>query len=148
MKNVKKSKKVRFLELQVWQMISHTLYGPGTSSLSYLTCYNQYLMILHYPWLRVKNKPFSRMKNIWKSSLFGVPTSTSNFSDPIWGRVFEVGLLVITSTRRLCTNIKIDLLHPKPWYPKTHHKYNTFLWLIFTFIKTVRFFYKNCQIFL
>ncbi len=93
-KNVKKSEKVHFLKLQVWQMISQTLYGLGTSSLAYLTHYNQYLMILHYPWLRVKNKPFISMKNMrkWKSSLFETPTSTSDFSDPIWTRAFGVCL--------------------------------------------------------
>ncbi len=45
-KNVKKWK-AHFLELQVQQAISQTLYELGTSWLAYLTRYNQYLTILH-----------------------------------------------------------------------------------------------------
>ncbi len=59
------------------------------------THYYQYLMILHYPWLRVKSKLFSRAKNVkkWKSSYFGTPSSTSDSSGLIWARDFGVGLL-------------------------------------------------------
>ncbi len=44
-KNVQKVK-AYFLELQVQQAISRTLYELGTSGLAYLTRYNQYLTIL------------------------------------------------------------------------------------------------------
>ncbi len=94
-KNVKKSEKVHFGELQVRKAISQTLYELGTSGLAYLTHYNQYLMILHYPWLRVKSKLFSRAKNAKSKKLIFVrtPSSTSDFSDFIWARDFGVGLL-------------------------------------------------------
>ncbi len=45
-KNVKKWKSY-FLELQVQQAISKTLYELGISELAYSTRYNQYLTILH-----------------------------------------------------------------------------------------------------
>ncbi len=44
-----KSEKAHFLELQVQQAISHTLYELGTLGLAYLTHYDQYFTILHYP---------------------------------------------------------------------------------------------------
>ncbi len=93
-KNVKKSEKAHFFKLQVQQAISWTLYELGTSDLAYSTRYNQYLMILHYIWLRMKSKLFKRVKNVkkWKSSFFGTPILTSDFSDPIWARDFGVGL--------------------------------------------------------
>ncbi len=42
-----KSEKAHFLELQLQQAISLTLYEPGPSELAYLTRYNQYLTIVH-----------------------------------------------------------------------------------------------------
>ncbi len=90
-KNVKKSEKAHFLKLKVWLTISQTLYELWPLGLVYSTHYNQYLMILHYLWLRGRNKLFCGTKK-WKSSLFGTPSSTSDFSDPIWARAFWVGL--------------------------------------------------------
>ncbi len=77
--------KTHFLELQVSKVISWTLYQPRTSGLAYYTHYNQYLTILHHPWLRVKTKLFSREKIVKKliSSFFGTPSYTSNFSNHI-----------------------------------------------------------------
>ncbi len=82
---MKKGENAHFLELQVQQAISETIYVLETSGLAYSTCYNQYFMILHYLWLRVKSKLFSRVKNVkkGKSSFFEIPSSTSDFSDPI-----------------------------------------------------------------
>ncbi len=62
-----------------------TLCELGTWDLAYSTSCNQYLMIFNYSWLKVKSKLFSRAKNVkkWKSLLFGAPSSTSYFSDPI-----------------------------------------------------------------
>ncbi len=93
-KNVGKSEKAHFLELQVRQVISWTLYKLRTSGLAYSTRYNQYFTILHNPWLRVISKLFSRTKNVkkWKSSSFRTPSLTSYFSDPIWAKDFRVGL--------------------------------------------------------
>ncbi len=45
--NMWKSEKVHFLELQVQQAISQTLYEPGTLGFANSNHYNQYLMILH-----------------------------------------------------------------------------------------------------
>ncbi len=63
-KNVKKLQKAHFLKLQVRQAISQTLLE--TSSLAYSTRYNQYLMILHYRWHRVRRKLFSKAKKCEK----------------------------------------------------------------------------------
>ncbi len=125
-KNVKKSEKAHFGKLQVRQAISQTLYELGTSGLAYSTHYNQYLMILHCSWLRMKSKLFSWAKNVkkWKDSFFRTPSSTSDFSDLIWARDFGVDdfyWLVMVSTLRFCSKIKINKFHPKPWFPKTHH---------------------------
>ncbi len=46
-KECEKSKKAHFLELQVQQAISETLYELGTLNLANSTCYNQYSMILY-----------------------------------------------------------------------------------------------------
>ncbi len=42
-----KSEEEHFLELQVQQAISQTLYELGTSGLDYSAHHNQYFMILH-----------------------------------------------------------------------------------------------------
>ncbi len=44
--------------------------------------------------LEWKSKLFSRVKNVkeWRNSVLGPPSSTSNFSDPIWARDFGFGL--------------------------------------------------------
>ncbi len=86
-KNVKKSEEAHFWELQVRQVISQTLYELGTSDLAYSARYN-------YPWPRVKSKLFSGVKNVkkWKGLYFGTSSSTSDFSDPIWARNFEIGI--------------------------------------------------------
>ncbi len=60
-KSVKKSEKAHCLELQVRQVIYWTLYKLRTSGLACLTRYNQYLTILHYPWLRVKSKQVKKL---------------------------------------------------------------------------------------
>ncbi len=73
---MKKGESAHFLELQVQQAISETIYVLETSGLAYLTCCNLYFMILHYLWLRVKSKLFSRVKNVknGKSSFFEIPS--------------------------------------------------------------------------
>ncbi len=78
-KNVKKSEKAHFLELQVGPAIFQTLYELGASRLDYSTRYNHCLKILHHPWLGVKSKLFSWAKNVkkWKRPFFGTLSSTN-----------------------------------------------------------------------
>ncbi len=63
---MKKSEKAYFLELQVRQEISQTLFELETSGLAYSARYDQYLIILLYLWLKVKSKLFTRVKNVKK----------------------------------------------------------------------------------
>ncbi len=52
-------------------------------------------MILHYPWLKVKSKPFSRAKNV-KKLIFLNSRFNSDFSDPVRAsRDFRVGLFAL-----------------------------------------------------
>ncbi len=45
-------------------------------------------------------------------------------------RVWLIRLVVI-STRQLCTKMKIDQFHLKPWFPKMHHIFGYYCSRIF-----------------
>ncbi len=128
-KNVKKVKP-SFFGTPSSQAISQILYELRTPSLAYSIHYNQYLIILHYPWLRMKSKLFSRAKYVkkWKSSFSGTPSSTSDFSDLIWTRDFRVGSF--NSLSSILNNFALKskltdftLSHGSQKRIKTHHKY-------------------------
>ncbi len=112
----KRREKAHFWELHVRHSISWTLYKLNTSDLAYSARYNQYV-ILHYQWLKVKNKLFSRAKNV-KKFIFWNPNSTSYFSDTIWPMDFETGLFdSLWSTLDVARNSKwteFTLIHGFP----------------------------------
>ncbi len=55
--------------------------------------------------------------------------STSDFSNPTWGKGLRLAYLTrYNHYLKFCTKIKTDRFHPKPWFPKTHHLYNNYLW--------------------
>ncbi len=73
-----------------------------------------------------KSKLFSRAKNVKKSEKdYSLELQVQQ---AIFLTLYDLGRLqswlirlVIISTWRFCTKIKIDRFHPKPWFPKTHH---------------------------
>ncbi len=81
-------------------------------------------MTLPYRWICVKNKLFGKAQNVKKWKAHFLELQVQQAISQILYKLGTSGLVYstrYTGAWRFCTKIKIDLFHPKPWFPKTHH---------------------------